>query len=163
MICKMLHKYSNCKHKLFFSRLLMEVYAHNKPIHFLAHKWPVLVSLWMAWYRINLHVGGAQNQAVASLARQCNFPTVLNNSGQYPMTTMALRVHCIYRPKGWAPKKSKINAFHNLYCSSIQDFWTHFSWSLDAYFQMKSTGDTDENHRVRLLLRLANYLCVAAF
>lgn len=73
MICKMLHKYSNCKHKLFFSRLLMEVYAHNKPIHFLAHKWPVLVSLWMAWYRINLRVGGTQNQAVASLARQCNF------------------------------------------------------------------------------------------
>lgn len=45
MVCKMLHKYSNPKHKLFCSRLLMEVYAHNKMLLFLAHKWPALVTL----------------------------------------------------------------------------------------------------------------------
>lgn len=163
MICKMLHKYSNPKHKLFFSRLLMEVYAHNKTMYFLAHKWPVLASLWMAWCRINLHVG-AQNQAVATLARQCHcFHCTQQQRTIFSDDNGSHRVHCIYQPKGWALKKSKINAFHNLYCFSIQDFWTHFSWSLDAYFQMKSTGHTDENHPVRLLLRVANYLCVAAF
>lgn len=41
----MLHKYSNPKHKLFCSRLLMEVYEHNKMMLFLAHKWPILVTL----------------------------------------------------------------------------------------------------------------------
>lgn len=120
MICKMLHKYSNPKHKLFFSRLLMEVYAHNKTIYFLAHKWSVLVSFWMAWCRINRCVEGAQNQAVAGFARQCRcFHYTEQQWTMFSDDNGSQRVHCTYWSKVTTLKKTKINAFHNL--SLLQD------------------------------------------